>query len=100
MVPPTWALIRAWTSFLRLRRALQREREHQAEQGERLDHREAEDQPGAVEAGRLGLAGAGLDVGGEDDTDADAGADGGKTVADGAELAADVDGGEKVGHRN
>ena len=40
---------------------------------------------GADQAGRLGLTGEGLDAVAEDDADADAGADRGEAVTDGAE---------------
>ena len=68
------------------------EAERDAEQGERLDDGEAEEQVGAVEAGRLGLAGGRLDVGGEDEADTDAGADRGEAVTDRGEAAGDASG--------
>src|SRR5262249_43626637 len=66
------------------------EAERDAEQGERLSQGEAEDEPGAVVASRLGLAGGGLNGGGEDDADTDRGTDGGKTVPDSGEAAIDT----------
>ena len=45
-----------------------------------------ENQPGAVVAGRLGLAGGRLDVGREDDADTNGRADRGETVTDGGKT--------------
>src|SRR5919205_932694 len=58
------------------------EGDDQADQGERLGEGGTEEGVGAGQAGGLGLTGGGLDVGGPHDTDTDAGADGGKAVAD------------------
>src|SRR5690606_31274448 len=63
------------------------EAEGDAQQGERLDHGEADPDPLLGQPGRLGLARRRLDVGGEDDADTDAGADGGEAVPDGAQVA-------------
>ena len=62
------------------------ERHDETDQGERLTEGEAEDLVGADQAGGLGLAGQGLGAVTEDDADADAGADGGEAVTDGAEV--------------
>src|SRR5262245_53889501 len=63
--------------------ALPDEAEGDAEQCERLDHGEADPDVREGQARRLRLARGGLDVGREDQTDTNAGADGRKTVADG-----------------
>ena len=66
------------------------EGDDEAEQRQRLGEREAEEDVGTGEAGRLGLAGGGLDVGGQDDADTDTGADGGEAVADRADAAGEL----------
>src|SRR5690606_12322733 len=65
------------------------ERENEAENGQRLDDREAEDHLALQDAAGLGLAGDGLHAHAEDEADADAGADGGETVTDGREATGD-----------
>src|SRR3712207_799798 len=63
------------------------EGDDQADEREGLGERGAEERVGPGEAGRLGLAGGRLDVGGPDDPDADARADRGEAVADRADAA-------------
>src|SRR5215469_12085886 len=62
------------------------ERRHEADQGECLGEREADPHVQRDPAGGLGLAGHGLDRVTEHQADADARADGGQTVGDGAEV--------------
>src|SRR3712207_3272710 len=57
------------------------EGDDQADEREGLGERGAEERVGPGQAGRLGLAGGRLDVGGPDDADADARADRGEAVA-------------------
>src|SRR3712207_9237282 len=66
------------------------EGDDQADEREGLGERGAEERVGPGQAGRLGLAGGRLDVGGPDDADADAPADGGEAVADRADAAAEL----------
>src|SRR5687768_6828119 len=61
--------------------ALEDEREHQTEERERLGQGEPEERDGLEQASRLRLAGDAVDVRGEDETHADAGADGRQAVA-------------------
>ncbi len=70
------------------------ERHNDADEGERLTEGEAQDLVGADQTGGLGLAGEGLGAVTEDDADADAGAVGGETLADGTEGTVDGVGGE------
>src|SRR5215204_4534602 len=63
------------------------ERHDEADQRQRLGQREAEEQVGPGQAGRLRLPGRGLDVRGEDDADADARTDGGEAIAHGPDVA-------------
>src|SRR3712207_8752246 len=63
------------------------EGDDQADEREGLGECGAEERVGPGQAGRLGLAGGRLDVGGPDDADADARADGGEAVADRADAA-------------
>src|ERR1700743_2327862 len=62
------------------------ERRHKADQGQRLGQREADPHVKGDPAGRLGLAGHGLDGVAEDQADADAGADGRETVPESAQT--------------
>src|SRR6516165_2901550 len=62
------------------------ERRHEADQGERLGEREADPHVQRDAAGGLGLPGHGLDRVPEHQADADAGADGGQAVGDGADV--------------
>ena len=66
---------------------LENERRDQTEQGEGLGEDEAEEHVLADQAVSLGLARDGLHALTEDDADADAGADGGKAVTDGGDVA-------------
>src|SRR5215204_4360254 len=66
------------------------ERHDEADQRQRLGQREAEEQVGPGQAGRLRLPGRRLDVGGEHDADTDAGADGRQAVAEGLDAAVDL----------
>src|ERR1700753_4133448 len=59
------------------------EAEGDTEQGENLDHGEADPHERLGDARGLGLAGGGLDVRGEDQPNTDTRADGGKAVTDG-----------------
>ena len=63
------------------------EGDDEADQRQRLGERDAEEGVGTGEAGRLGLPGGRLDVGGPDDADTDTGADRGEAVADRADAA-------------
>ena len=58
------------------------ELENETDEGERLGERDAEEHRGPHLAGHLGLAGHRLDGLADEETDADAGADGGEAVAD------------------
>src|SRR3954471_16805336 len=66
------------------------ERERQTEDRERLGEGEAEERDRLEQAARLGLAGDAVDVGGEDETDADAGADGRQAVAEDRDVSGHV----------
>src|SRR5215469_12914137 len=68
---------------------LEDERRHEADQRERLGQREADPHVQRDAAGGLRLAGHRLDRVAEDQADADAGADGGETVSDGAGVEPD-----------
>src|SRR5262245_42121058 len=61
---------------------LEQDEDHEADQGQRLGEGDAEEHRGAHQAGRLGLAGHGLDGLADDVADADAGADGGQAVGE------------------
>src|SRR5919202_535194 len=63
------------------------EREHQAEQGQRLGEGEAQERDGLQHAPGLGLAGHAVDVGGEDQADTHTGANGRKTETDEVQVA-------------
>src|SRR3954468_19657235 len=63
------------------------EGDDEADQGQRLGEREAEEGVGAGQTGRFRLAGGRLDVGGPHDADTDTGADRGEAVADRADAA-------------
>src|SRR3712207_3320571 len=63
------------------------EGDDQADEREGLGERGAEERVGPGQAGRLGLAGGRLDLGGPDDADADARAGRGGAVADRADAA-------------
>src|SRR5690606_1270380 len=74
------------------------ERHHETDEGQRLDDREAQQHVLPDHVGHLGLARHGLHALAEDDPDADAGAEGGQTVPDGADVPGDgVLGGEDEG---
>src|SRR5215204_4669837 len=70
------------------------ERQHEAEQRQRLDERDTEEHRRAHHAGRLGLPSHRLDRLAHQEADADAGADGGEAVdealADGADVAGEA----------
>src|SRR5215212_1500702 len=63
------------------------ERERETEDRERLGEREPQEGDRLQQATGLGLAGHAVDVGGEDQTDADAGADGRQAVAEDRDVA-------------
>src|SRR5450631_819619 len=71
---------------------LEDESEHQTEDGQRLSEGEAENGDRLQHAASLGLTGDTVDVGGEDQSDADTGADGREAVADDGNVSTDVDG--------
>src|SRR5215212_3689006 len=71
----------------RLAALLQDERNDEADQREGFGQREAEEQVGPGQAGRLRLSRGRLDVRGEDDAHADTGADRGEAVAQGLDTA-------------
>ncbi len=77
---------------------LEEDEDHEADEGERLGERDAEEHGRLDLAGRLGLAGHGLHGLADEVADADAGADGGEAVGDtgaaGAGDALGVVGGE------
>src|SRR5215212_7267830 len=64
------------------RRSAEDERESETEDGQRLGEGEAEEGDGLEQAAGLGLPGDAVDVGREDEADADAGADGREAVAE------------------
>src|SRR5215217_7196339 len=66
------------------------EREHQAEQGQRLGQRESQEGDRLQHAACLGLAGHAIDVGGEDEADTHTGADGRQAEADEVQVAGHV----------
>src|ERR1035437_544257 len=71
---------------------LEDEGEHQTEDGQRLSEGEAEDGDRLQHATSLGLTGDTVDVGGEDQSDADTRADGREAVADDGNVSTNVDG--------
>src|SRR5450631_2263371 len=71
---------------------LEDESEHQTEDGQRLSEGEAENGDRLQHAASLGLTGDTVDVGGEDQSDADTGADGREAVADDGNVSTNVDG--------
>src|SRR3954454_20138339 len=71
-------------------RSAEDEGEGDADDRERLGQGEADERGAEHRTARLGLTGGALDHGGEDQTDADTGADGGEAVADDAERAGEL----------
>ena len=71
--------------------SLEDEREGDTEDGERLGEGEAKEGDRLQHAAGLGLTGDAVDVGGEDQTDTDTGADGGEAVTEDGDVASHVD---------
>src|SRR3954452_12389141 len=67
-------------------RSAEDEREGQTEDGQRLGEGEAQERDRLQHAASLGLTRDAVDVGGEDQTDADTGADGGEAVAEDGDV--------------
>jgi len=70
-------------------RSGQDERDNEAQQGQRFGDGEPEERVGPGQAGRFRLAGRRGDVGGPHNADTDTGADRGKAVTEGADVAGD-----------